>query len=345
MSKGTQKVVEFPDREAIELEAATWIVRQGEEDFGVDGAAALAAWLKASERHRDAYRRLTSTWEAAEVLRELDDIADSVEVPAPDALWSPARRGALLAMAAALLLAVGVVQFGVLPQRPQPDPSRDYVTAVGEQRTIDLADGTVVRLNTDTALSVHLADDARRVRLLQGEAFFEVAHDPDRPFTVSSRAGSVRAVGTAFATRLKDREVLEVTVAEGRVEVTFQSDQPDLAAAPQSAPVEVAAGNTVLYSRDRQEVAPASETEIDRKLSWRDGVVIFAGESLRTVVDDVSRYTDLEISIADERLESLPIGGYFRVGETEALFESLELVFGINVERVGDGRIVLSPGV
>ncbi|MCA1790267.1 MAG: DUF4880 domain-containing protein, partial [Thioalkalivibrio sp.] len=97
MSKGTHKVVDFPRRESIELEAASWVVRRDSEDFGADDEAALAAWLKVSERHRDAWRRLGAVWADAAVLQELDDIADSVEAeraaPAKPRSWR--RYGAL----------------------------------------------------------------------------------------------------------------------------------------------------------------------------------------------------------------------------------------------------------
>jgi transmembrane sensor len=192
---------------------------------------------------------------------------------------------------------------------------------------------------------VALTDAARKIRLLEGEAFFEVAHDAERPFSVESSAGSVRALGTSFSTRLRDRQVLEVTVEEGRVQVSAPPTPREARAGSPSImpePIEVAAGATATYSDDARQVRPVSASELSRRLSWRDGVVVFAGEPLRTVVEDVSRYTDLRIRIADPSIEALPIGGYFRIGEIEALLDSLRLVFGIEARRMEGGEIVLA---
>lgn len=351
MSKGSRKVVDFPRRESIEIEAASWVVRRGSEDFGPADETAFAAWLKASERHRDAFRRLAATWEDAAVLEELDDIADSVEEDAGSREAPPWRSIGMLASAACVMaVIVGVMLTSALEPGPgqaqenQQDFPRDYVTGVGEQRTIDLDDGSSIRLNTDSAVSVDMTAASRQVRLLQGEAFFDVAEDQRRPFTVESPAGSVRALGTSFATRLKDRRILEVTVAEGRVEMT-PPEAPLIEGTGRDTtdePIEVAAGSTATWTDGGPTVKAVTENELERRLSWRGGVVAFAGEPLRIVIEDVSRYTDVEIRIADAAIESLPIGGFFRIGEVEALLESLELVFGIEVQRTESGEIVLA---
>lgn len=226
--------------------------------------------------------------------------------------------------------------------------ARDFATAVGEQRTVALDDGSSIRMNTGTSLTVAYTSDARRIRLIQGEAFFEVAHDPARPFSVDSTAGSVRALGTSFATRLKDRQVLEVTVAEGVVEVL----PPEVSPGPPTAvpvparpePLQIPAGSRAVYSGMQQTVEAVTAGELARRLSWRDGMIVFAGEPLRVVLDDVNRYTDVDIVISDPSIEDLPIGGYFRVGEVDALLESLEVVFGLRVQRIDSGHVVLTRG-
>lgn len=345
MSKGSRKVVDFPRRESIQIEAAAWVIRQDSGDFGADEQAALAAWLKASERHREAYRRLAGVWSDAAVLVELDDIADSVEAPAVAPGVRAWQRIGIFASAACVVIAItGAALLGVFDSA-NPGNVRDYVTAVGEQRTIDLDDGSAIHLNTDSAVSVALDNSERRVQLLQGEAFFDVARDPHRPFIVESPAGSVRALGTSFSTRLKDRRILEVTVAEGRVAVAPPAPHATTGAKDRVADeleIEVPAGSTAIYSDGRPTIEAVTDNELERRLSWRGGVVAFAGEPLRIVIEDVSRYTDVEIRIADESIESLPIGGFFRIGEVEALLESLELVFGIEVQRMETGEIVLA---
>lgn len=347
MTEERDKVVEFPARESIELEAATWAARSGEADFSEADQAALDEWLAASERHRAAFRQFAAFWEDAAILRELDDIADAVEpyeAPGKAAGLRWIGVGAAAACLLATLLVPGRPDEAGLVEVAGP---RDFATAVGEQRTVDLDDGSSIRMNTGTSLSVAYTPGARRIRLIQGEAFFEVAHDPARPFQVDSSAGSVRALGTSFATRLKDRQVLEVTVAEGVVEVA-PPPEPSLPAAStlpsRPEPFQLPAGSRAVYSGVEHEVEAVTAGELARRLSWRDGMIVFSGEPLRLVLDDVSRYTDVDIRISDPSIEDLPIGGYFRVGEVDALLESLEVVFGLRVQRVASGDVLLTRG-
>ncbi|MEM1434910.1 MAG: FecR domain-containing protein [Pseudomonadota bacterium] len=350
MSDRAPNVVSLPDREVIELQAASWIVRQEEAGLSADQQADFERWLGQSDVHRACYQRMATLWGEASVLEDLNDIADAVEPERP-APWFVRHRGMLAAAAAGAVMAVCLTLMQ--PRGDGPGAAQDYVSAVGEQRTIDLPDGSVVQLNTETALSFQQSDQARTVRLLRGEAFFKVAHDSRRVFTVRTPLGSVEAIGTAFATRLIGRDGLEVTVAEGRVAVSpalsvadgVSSDPagvPSSERAAHESKAELGAGTSALYTPERQLVTTASTIEINRKLAWRDGVLVFAGEPLRTVVDDISRYTKLKIAISDAALESLPIGGYFRVGETDALFEALELSFGVTVERLDGGHVRLS---
>lgn len=348
MKKETRKVIDLPDRRSIELEAANFVVRRGSEDFSDDDRRRLSAWLSLSERHRQAYRSLAVAWEDAAVLEELNDIADSVdetELIRGGYRWPWLGRGAVAAVACvitAVIFMLPVLQW----TEWEIDGSADYVTDVGQQRNIDLPDGSLLHLNTSTAVSVTLTSEARHVHLMQGEIFVEVAHDPDRPFIVNTSAGSVRALGTAFATRLKDRQRLEVTVTEGRVEMAPPNTSIDGSArrGAKAAPVEVSAGAMAVYSGKETSIEPVSPSDVTRRLSWRDGVVVFAGEPLKSVIEDVSRYTELDIRIVDDSLYNLLIGGYFRIGDVDPLLESLEIAFGIKVERTTDGAILLKSG-
>lgn len=324
------------------MQAADWLARQGRADFSAEDFSELQTWLKSSERHREAYRSMEAMWDDMAVLQDLKDISDSVEPEEPPIAVSLARKAGW-GIAATVLLTLSVWLGMMMSGSGDPNNSQDFLTAVGEQRTVQLADGSTILMNTDTALSVAINDSSRRIRLVKGEAFFDVAHDPSRPFSVNSNAGVVTALGTSFATRLRDRSTLEVTVSEGRiglsaVEISTAIDGLDGDVGPV---MEVDAGNTAIYSASTPIVTQATSVEINRKLSWRDGVLVFAGEPLREVVEDVTRYTEFEIIIADSTIENLPVGGYFRVGEVEALFESLNLTFGIRVEREGDGKVTL----
>ncbi|MEM9744176.1 MAG: FecR family protein [Pseudomonadota bacterium] len=344
MTEQKHKVVSFPDRDEIEQQAALWVVRHSEGELDPADQRAFSRWLAASDLNQAAFERLTSLWDEAEILEELYDIADAVEREQPSRRRWLRYRGAIAAAVAFITCSIWLSLTS--PENGADSGPRDYVSALGERRTVRLPDGTVAQLNTATAISFTQDDRLRTVRLLRGEAFFDVAHDAQKPFSVQSSAGSVEALGTAFATRLLSHDALEVTVSEGRVAVDpRRSSAGDAKVIGKStdARAELSAGNSGLFSRGERKVTVESAAEINRKLAWREGVLVFAGEPLGDVVADVSRYTDISIEIADSELEALPIGGYFRVGETDALFEALELSFNVRVTHLPDGRIRLNP--
>lgn len=345
MTSDGENVVSLPSTEDIEEEAATWFARLRTGNLSAEEVAGFEAWRMRSDRHARAYAELEASWSELGALEELDDLGRSVLDLGPQKVrWL--RRRSLIAMAASL--AVATVGAGVYITRIPSDlvHREQLATAVGEQRTISLPDGSTVQLNTDGALVVDYGKDARHVRLSRGEAHFSVAHDPRRPFTVLTDNGSVTAVGTAFSVRLRADASLEVMVSAGRVALAapaaLQEARGDQATPPASAPVaELTKGQIARFQDTIEEIAHVSEAELNRKLSWRQGMLAYAGESLGDVIADVSRYTPVEIEIADPKLSDMMIQGYFKVGETEALFEVLELSFGIRVERVDDARVRL----
>jgi transmembrane sensor len=189
---------------------------------------------------------------------------------------------------------------------------------------------------------------SRDIRLVKGEALFEVARDPDRPFRVYAGNGLVRAIGTTFTVYLKDSDNVSVTVAEGEVELATVSvpdvkqragDTADVPAAPLA---KIKAGQIATFSLDIESIQTLEHAELSRRLSWRDGMLRFDGEPLSEAVQEVSRYTTQKIVILDPALRDLRIGGYFRVGETEAMFEALESSFGVRVERINESLVHLS---
>jgi len=224
----------------------------------------------------------------------------------------------------------------------------EFVTQIGEQKTIELVDGSSVILNTGSLIEVAFSKDERGIRLVRGEAYFAVSKDKRRPFVVYAASSAVKAVGTAFTVRVRS-QALEVTVEEGRVALLSIPNPASaggdiLENAAQSPVTELTAGQSVVFDKQVEDLELMQSAELNRKLAWRQGILAYAGDPLEDVIDDISRYTDLKIEIVDPALRSLPIGGYFKVGETDALFDSLELTFGITVERVHTGYIRLSSG-
>lgn len=328
----------FPDRNAIDAAAADWLLTVEEGALSPDQAAAFEAWRAASPLHAAAYDRLAGVWGAFDEAKALADFAGTEEdaevlrqdrVGATVPVW---QRRSFLAVAASLAVAVGL---GVAVQM-QPPPADMYQTAVGEQADVALPDGSSIEMNTDSRLGVTYAPAARIVRLERGEAYFDVAPDQDKPFTVQTPHGAVTAVGTAFTVRVRGGEI-DVLVAEGRVALT----PPGAGVTDPGAP-QLVAGQRAVYDRTVEQVETLAPTAMAQELSWRQGMLAFSGSTLADVVRDIGRYTDVTIVIADENLHALPVTGYFGIGEVEEMIEALELMAGLTAERRGDRMVVLS---
>lgn len=325
----TGNIVNFPDRSPVEDEAARWVVRHGEGQLTVAEHSQFEAWKQASPAHAEAFSRLSAHW------NELDLLAGLADTPAETPLWRRPRLWAGVGMAAAVAFAVfaGVSQFSG-PGEPARQVAEQpglgvYKTQLGDQEKITLADGSIVTLNTASRIEARLNGQERTVRLLQGEAFFEVAHDPTRPFRVYAGDGVTVALGTAFSVRL-EKDSVQVVVSEGKVSYSRVADvlEPEHIA-------NVAAGETALFGErvviDRIDIA-----EIDRKLSWIDGKLIFSGDRLSSVVADISRYADIRFEFDTQDLADMRVGGVFGLGEVDDMLEALETNFGVRAERVGD---------
>ncbi len=375
----TKKLSTIPDQKSIDAEAADWLVRLEEDNAPAEDRAAFLAWRSASARHRDAFDRLAALWgdfDQAKVLADYAASDENAELLAKDAdrarfnfLHRPALLAAMAASAAAVVASVVVVgsssdvfapyrsaiaaAFNGPDAAPSPEDAEprlaaraEVETAIGEQRTVQLPDGSVIELNTNSRIEYAYRDDARDIRLIRGEAFFDVAPDKNRPFAVATPGGRVTAVGTAFTVRL-DKKKVDVLVSEG--DVIFQSQKYLAAQAAGLARAEtmrdeataISAGQSAMFEESGERVDIIEPDALARKLSWRHGVLAFSGDPLADVVADVNRYTDIVIEIDDAALRSLPVSGYFKIGEVDEMFEALELMAGLHAERVGEKKVRL----
>jgi transmembrane sensor len=241
------------------------------------------------------------------------------------------------------MLAAGLSLPQQIPNRPQaaaaarqqvPDrpPSRQsYATAIGGQKKFALADGSVVTLNTNSQIDVEFRGDCRDVHLVRGEAYFDVVHDDKRPFIVHANQYVVRDIGTAFAVHLTDKGLMDVRVTKGRVEIAARASEGQASRRPKSLGI-LSAGQDVLFGQKIERAEVVSEAELSRKLAWRQGQLIYSGQPLAEVLDDISRYSDIQIELADPALRDLPVGGAFSVNQTDAIFAALENNFGVHAE-------------
>jgi transmembrane sensor len=308
--------------EEVRVEAATWIARLRDEQLGPDVEAELQEWLGESAEHQRAFKRMTQVWEQAGNIR-MRAQADVSATRSGRSRFSPWAAAA----AAALVLVV----IASLYWRDNA-----FTTAVGQQRVRVLRDGTRVVLNTDTRIEVNYDEHARRVRLVRGEARFDVSKRPTWPFLVSVGDQEIRALGTSFIVRHDNDQDLSVTLVDGRISVAPVSENGE---APQQAPQVLVPGQRLVISRHH---APAMDRpELSRVTAWERGRVEFEETSLEDATIEMNRYTTTHVIIPDIDVAHLRIGGVFRAGDTEEFVKIVTATFGLRTERNG-GDIVLS---
>lgn len=343
----SNNIVSLPTSKKIEAEASAWIVRLKSDNVTAQERLDMLTWQQQSPQHQQALEHMAALWGDLDLLSQSTRLREQHAVEPNNSIQTLPRSGAhkqarYWPIAAAALLLV-TLSLGVFKQFYPAEINAEpqlYKTQVGIQKTVALPDGSSMQLNTNTQVEVRYTATSRDIRLLQGEAFFDVASNKERPFRVYAGTGLVRAVGTAFSVFLREQNV-EVAVTEGSVEVSSllpPAETPTTVETPKPTPLAtVTAGKLIHFSEQIESV-----TEVNHALSWRQGILEFSGDPLTEVIADVSRYTDINIIINDSELSDLRIGGYFRVGEVDALLQALEHSFGVRVERDKDNAIHLS---
>jgi len=361
-------VVEFPDRRVVAEEAATWLIRLDADPAPTRAELqALGEWLHRSPAHREELESLAALWGRMNVLTELAVPLSHPSRPGKiGGARSTWRRGGLAVATLAVIIGIGAVLLARWPSLDSQLAANGlYATAVGQQKTTMLSDGSQIVLNTNSQIKVDYRGGYRNVHLLQGEALFTVAKDAKRPFRVYAGNGRIEAVGTAFAVYLNGAAI-SVAVTEGRVALASVNpsrvaesqrtptagSEPDLdrgvmeslgtLGAGQIATIRTATHGKAGESSGLEDVQAVAPEQLAKQLAWRDGMLMFSGERLEQVVKEFSRYTTVTIDIPDEKVRDMRIGGRFPAGETEAMFAALEANFKLRVTRTAPGRVEIS---
>jgi transmembrane sensor len=299
--------------------AALWLLRRGGEGWSDADQAELDGWLNEASENRVAFWRLEYGWEKADRLAALGKKA------------APARRPARIGARVWLPLAAAVAACAVIAGLTVPDllGPRAYTTAVGGQQTVPLSDGTRVELNTGTKLRVAVNNKARAVWLDKGEAYFEVARDPSRPFVVHAGPRRITVLGTKFSVR-REGDRVEVAVVEGKVKVEQAAPtQP-------TPPAFVTRGDLIVAEGDSNLLAVKSVQRVNEELSWRHGRLTFDQVTLSEAVSEFNRYNHKQLVITDPQAATLRIGGSFEAGNIEAFTRLLQRGFSLKIEEDGD---------
>lgn len=336
MSTTRLNVVEGGD--PIRRQAAAWFARLRADDVSESDRRDCRQWLDADARHRAAYERIERMWSnlgehAPHPEVALRIRAETPAVVAPQAARRRSARAAWWSGAAAALIALAVVGWRLLPAPAVPE--QQYVTAVGESRTIALSDGSRVSLDTDTRLRVRFSGEQRLLSLVRGRAFFRVAKET-RPFLVQTEDGSVRAVGTEFEVYRRDGEI-EVALIEGRVAL--------LAVAPEGArPVQLATldpGQKASFGQRK----PLRMIEPDRQAAlpaWLSGKLAFEDQTLTSAVTEFNRYSRRRIVLQGDEVAKIRVSGVFRSDDPHAFVEALQELYPVAVSPGPGGDLLLS---
>lgn len=327
----------------IAAEAANWIARLHGPDRTPEMEREFREWIARSEAHGYAFERCTDIWTDVKALSP-DQIRAGIarrdmEASIARARWWQRYRWLL---AATLFLLIAAGGYAVNRWRAVDV----YRTEIGGQQQVLLSDGTRMSLNTETKVRVELDAARRLVTLDEGEAMFEVAKDPARPFVVRAGDSEVIAVGTVFSVRAPNSGHREAAVAvvlvEGEVSVLPSVEASTKGTLPAQR-LSMHAGERMRLLRatgDGRTSAPqVDRPPVESLLAWRHGKAIFDDMTLREAVDEMNRYTRTPIVLAED-VSELRIAGSYDTGNAQSFVQAVAVLHGLEV-RSHEGRVEL----
>jgi len=297
-------------KQEARAEAAVWVARMHGSERGLTSDPDFQFWYEADEMNREAFSRASEVWELSRGVSRRHKRHSR-----------PRRR-----LVPALMVACGAGLVIVLGATVALKP--DYSTRVGQQETTSLVDGTLIALNTQSAVKVAYSADERRVNLVSGEAMFDVAKNPVRPFVVRAGPYRIRALGTKFVVRHEAKKV-SVTLLEGSVQVTGGP-----------APVILSPGQRLLIDGKRAVKLDAPNLEV--VTAWRHGEVQFDNVSVSEAVSEINRYNKTRIIVPDENAARQRVSGVFISGDPITFASTLAELHDFDLVRREDDLILRS---
>lgn len=307
-------------------EAARWYAKLNNTTITTDCLRQFREWRDIGD-NRQAYADIDAFWKRIEALKADEEI----KAAGQEALdrKKPGRPGPVTKGVIAFLLASSGAG---LAYGYRTYLGHSYSTEVGEQRLVRLTDGSRVRIDTDSQLRVRMRRDQRLIELVRGQAFFEVAHDPARPFIVNANGTSVRAIGTRFDVR-QGSDGVQVILLDGKVRV------------------ESAASGKGWTLSPGQEIRPSAPAPAPRPIdaaaatSWTSGRLVFQNQPLQSAIDQVNRYSDTKVILGEPSLAKTTVSGSFETGDTEAFVGAVKDLYGLKVASRSPKEIRLEPAV
>lgn len=319
-------------QQALEVEAARWISRLGSNQLSAEQQREFSRWLNRSQLHLHTFDRLNAQWQEIGANMRTDSgfseqlaALESTSTPEPKVnhfnwRWTLAAACSLILLTATLIT------------EPFSKPvSQVYLTNIGEQKTIQLNDGSTLTLNTQSEVSVSYSDSERQLQLIRGEAFFQVAHDHQRPFHVGTNRGRITALGTAFNIDQRKKSVT-VIVTEGTVKVEENTNASTLLAANKKVTVNQQITLTIR--------GLGSVKKTTRSPSWQQQRLEFDGHPLAQVLPELNRYLTEEVqlnSTENSKLEKLPVSGVFNLKDPEQALAAIAASLQLHIKSNDQG--------
>ncbi len=347
-STGVQKVPNegVPNEDRLD-QACAWIARLRSDTLSSTDRREFAAWMAQSPDNRRAFDEMSELWGDLGALAHLPvDELFPESVPRPRAGHSdnsaaadrvPAWNlpqwlmgGGLAAACLAVALWVGNQWLGGDSFRQQT-----YATAVGETRTVALADGSQVQLNTNTELRVSFSREERRAQLLRGEAYFEVARQTARPFSVAAGRANIRVLGTKFNVERNPGNT-RVSVTGGTVAVS------EAQAASGLRPESVKLKRNQKVSVSATGIGQVGKTSADEALDWTHGVLVFDRTPLAEALEELNRYLTVP-AVADASVQERPLSGTFELSDPDSTLTAIAAALDLQQDRSDPNLTLLSP--
>ncbi len=323
-------------------EAVEWHVRLTSGAATDEDWQSHQDWLAADPANLEAFDRVQQSWSALDDARDtvlnafpvtkarqapsrgwLAGLAQAFAWPVRAPIWQSAMAGA--AAVFLVVLAVTLVP-GLITPKPQV-----YATAVGQVRTVRLADGSTAALDTDTEIRVHYRGRDRTAELVHGSVLFDVVHDPDRPFKVTAGPHEVSVLGTKFEVSWRDQRTV-VAVARGIVAV---SATPEAGVAATDTH-RLERGQRLIY-RTPTSAALSEAVDPDNVGSWERGQLVFDGAPLAQVVERLNHYfPGMKLEVADPALGAMTFTGVVKIGDAATTARRIAEIMSLGYKESGD---------
>jgi transmembrane sensor len=338
------------DEKALD-NACDWIAKI-DRDLSPHETSEFQTWLYEKPEHLEKVLEVAKMWDKMDDLERLSDIFPENQVQKKSPLFIGSLAASLLLTFTLFFLNFNDAFKAISPEIVMQVTESSYQTKVGQMDTITLPDNSLLVLNTNTIVKMKYTKSVRVLELVQGEIHIDVAHDESRPLSVLANGKMIQAVGTAFNVEVTS-DIVELIVTEGKVLVEDKSAnqfRADIAnkkiKLPQTS-LAVSKGEKIdldIYENNNKQniVVKLEPIDIISSLSWQEKKLIFRGESLSSVVDEISRYTDLKIELDNnDALKKINVVGVFKTGDIAELLTEFKKHFNISHEKTSENKIKL----